>query len=458
MPTPTDLAVFRGVGAVVVDSTTDDAILAVAGSIYRVHGHGASGVVTRIAGDPQAVPGSGDGGSALAAGLGTGGLVAVSPDGTVYVIDTSGRLRSVDGAGVIHTIAGGGAAAVTDGAHSTSVTILPGALAASSGHVYVTQLDSSADVLIFDLNLATGVFHLIAGGGSATVADGLPATSVVLPQSQGLSVRPSDGAVVYGETVVRDGVIRIADGPPYGTAEFDAAGNTYIVRGGAVWKVPAGSHAPLLLYGSSTPISVGSTDLIDTVAVAPDGTTYVVDTSTATPSLLEISGGGAWSGPAPTLAIQAPASSTGYFQGTVTAPPGGPTWRYTVVAAEGTVAPTSPSQGDLVIDGYVAGGTADGEPWTIMQATCGTFACQQAFKPGHMYSFALFAYPDGSPAQVPVVTKTATFPTAAVVRPVRQPPSLPGSVAPPGRHLPVSASGVLSYGHPRHRSARHRVR
>jgi sugar lactone lactonase YvrE len=152
----------------------------------------ATRVITTIAGNGT-YGGSGDGGPATAAELANPVGVAVDSSGDLFVADTwNNRVREVDRAtGVISTVAGNGTRGSSGdgGAAAAAEFYLP------SGIV----IDSSGDLFIADegnervrkVDGATGVITTVAGGGTAGLGDGGPATVAELAGPFGLAIDSS---------------------------------------------------------------------------------------------------------------------------------------------------------------------------------------------------------------------------------------------------------------------------
>jgi RHS repeat-associated protein len=218
----------------------------------------ANGDIETVAGGGQPADGLGDGGAATSARLSLPSAVAVGPDGTLYIADTGHhRVRVVGVSGQITTLAGDGQAGrAGDGGRADFARLRsPRGLA----------IDADGNVIVADTGngrvrriAPDGHISRIAGGGSPAdgVGDGGPATAAGLVSPVGLALTP-DGRVLVvdsGHGLVRsiqqDGTIRsVAGGSPDGQTDgLPATGSTL--------GQPAG------------------------VAVAPDGTLYVTDSST----------------------------------------------------------------------------------------------------------------------------------------------------------------------------------
>src|SRR5207244_1150803 len=127
-----------------------------------------TGILTTISGKPVDPA---DGGPAWAGVLTSPGGVATDASGNVYIADGgSNRVRKIDTSGVITTFAGGGTADVTNGLPATSVHLAPHAVA----------IDPQGNVLIADnvfLRKVQGsTITTIGGTNDYQAADGRVAT------------------------------------------------------------------------------------------------------------------------------------------------------------------------------------------------------------------------------------------------------------------------------------------
>jgi trimeric autotransporter adhesin len=211
-----------------------------AGDIYTVAGNGTFGF-------------SGDGGPATAAKLGFSEGAAVDAAGNLLIADTdNGRIRVVAAttgtfygqamtAGDIYTVAGGGTAGLGDGGPATKAEV---------GDPYGVTVDSAGNVLIPDsgndrirvVAATTGTFYgqamtagdiyTVAGGGTAGLGDGGPATAAELDSPTGVAPDPAGNLVIadFGNARVR--VVAERTGTFYGQAM--TAGDIYTVAGNGI--------------------------------------------------------------------------------------------------------------------------------------------------------------------------------------------------------------------------------
>lgn len=277
-----------------------------------------TGIITTIAGTPDAGGYSGDGGPATKALLYYPEGMAVDASGNVYIADTNNnRVRKVTAAtGIISTVAGdGNLGSPGDGGPATSATLSPGAVALdSSGNLYIAvgcavrkvtiatgiisdyagnytcgdsgdggaataaelgyelghiSLDSAGDLYIADysnnavrkVTTSTGVITTIAGNGSFGFSgDGGPGTSAALNNPEGVAA-------------AANGAIYIADLSNLRIREVSAAGTISTIAGnGTTGPVPTNVQA------TSTPVGVYGNRWYSSLAADALGNIYFADT------------------------------------------------------------------------------------------------------------------------------------------------------------------------------------
>jgi hypothetical protein len=154
------------------------------------------GTLTTIAGD-GASGYDGDNKPATEASLTKPTGLAVTRAGDVLIADQGDqRVRRVDPSGVIHTIAGTGVefSAGDGGAASTASLSYPTSLLVDrSRRMLITEGGSSTRVRSIERD---GTINTIAGGGTSAPANGLLATSAVLPSPTGMVIDPSGSVIV----------------------------------------------------------------------------------------------------------------------------------------------------------------------------------------------------------------------------------------------------------------------
>jgi sugar lactone lactonase YvrE len=201
---------------------------------HRIRKVSTSGIISTVAGDGEQFF-SGDGGSALAAGLDSPSGVAIDSSGRILISDTHNqRVRAVNAQGSISTLAGNGNATFSgDGASATTASLArPMGLASdAAGNVYVADTNNQR------VRMVTGnVITTFAGDGVQDFAgDGGPATSASLNELRGVMPAPS-GDVAIADTgnnrvrIVSDGIINSAPRPG-GTAALQLTGASTDVYG-----------------------------------------------------------------------------------------------------------------------------------------------------------------------------------------------------------------------------------
>jgi sugar lactone lactonase YvrE len=165
-----------------------------AGNLYvvdqyngRVRRRNTDGTVDTIAGDGSQIF-SGDGGSAVTAGMALPTAIAVG-GGNIYVAE-SGRIRKIDHAGTITTFAGG--SGVGCGAHGNFVSVDALALDAH-GTLYAAD-SPCRRVYAID---GTGAINEFAGNGAfGSAAEGVSATQTPLGVPKGVAVDASGNVYI----------------------------------------------------------------------------------------------------------------------------------------------------------------------------------------------------------------------------------------------------------------------
>ncbi|MCA1674133.1 MAG: hypothetical protein LC799_18695, partial [Actinobacteria bacterium] len=212
----------------------------------------ATGIISTVAGNGS-WGFSGDGGPATAAGLERVAGLALDGMGNLYVAETA-RVRKVDTSGIIRTVAGTGESGwSTDTGPATAKRIgaVSGIAVDSAGTLYI------GDYLSHRIRKVTGnTISTFAGGGTANIGDGGPATDARLAVPAGIGSGP-DGSLYVADfddhrirRVDRSGAITTVagtgtpgfsgDGGPATAAQLqnpigvaaDGAGNVYITDSG----------------------------------------------------------------------------------------------------------------------------------------------------------------------------------------------------------------------------------
>ena len=269
------------------------------------------GIITTVAGN--GLRGfSGDGGPATSAKLAEPYGVAVAPDGSLYIADRSNnRIRRVDPDGIITTVAGNGTASFSgDGGPATSATFSfpQGVAVGPDGSLYIV---ASSNARIRRVG-PDGIITTVAGGGTAGLGDGGPATSAQL-RPTGVAIGP-DGSLYVADSsndrirrVGPDGIITTVAGnglrgfsgdggpatsaqlnnPSYGVAAgpdgslyiADSANNRIrrVDPDGIITTVAGNGTASF--SGDGGPATSATLAYPAGIAVGADGTLYVTDNS-----------------------------------------------------------------------------------------------------------------------------------------------------------------------------------
>jgi sugar lactone lactonase YvrE len=180
------------------------------GNVYFVDGYGynhaagrsnsvfkidPSGSITRLAGNTR-TDFSGDGGPGTSASLYSPQAVAVDRSGNVFIVDAGNqRVRRVSSDGRITTAAGGGTAVLGDGGPATSGQLnYPNSIAVNSaGDLFIGEYGRVRKVT------PDGIITTVAGGGANSPGDGGPATSAQLGAAIGVAVDGSGDLFIAEE-------------------------------------------------------------------------------------------------------------------------------------------------------------------------------------------------------------------------------------------------------------------
>ena len=156
---------------------------------HRIRKVGTDGIITTIAGDGF-YDFSGDGGSALEAGINSPSSIAVGANGELYIADYGNyRIRKVDPSGIITTVAGNGQRGFSgDGGPALEAMIHPYAIAiGSEGELYIAD-DVNRRVRKVD---SFGIITTVAGNGQTTFSgDSGLAVNSAINSPKGVAVGP----------------------------------------------------------------------------------------------------------------------------------------------------------------------------------------------------------------------------------------------------------------------------
>jgi trimeric autotransporter adhesin len=199
---------------------------------------------------------TGDGGPALNAALNAISGVAYDSLGNLYIAEAD-RISQVSPQGIITTIAGGGSDSTSNGIPALQAALSPfGGLAVdAAGAVFFTEYSNNRVRKL----TSGGTIATVAGTGAAGFSgDGGPASAAVLNGPYGLAL---DGA---GNLYIADiGNDRIRKVTPAGIIStvipnviasglaFDNNGVAYLAGDGAVYKIAPGASSPTLIGGVS---------------------------------------------------------------------------------------------------------------------------------------------------------------------------------------------------------------
>jgi RHS repeat-associated protein len=254
---PAGSATFSSPNAILV--APDGSVYVDDAGHFRIRRIGVDGIVSTVAGtQTQGSGGAGDGQLATHSSVRffAPEAMALGPDGSLYIADRGdGRIRRVDPAGIISTFAGGGTSTAENISATTARLFSPsGVTVAPDGTVVVADGGLSRKVRRISTQ---GLIRTVAGTGSAgDTGDGGPATAATFTGLSRVSAA-ADGSI-YVTDITRERVrLLTTDGDIVAFACDTAA-------------TGAGNDGPARAANCVTPRGIG---------VAPDGSTYVVESS-----------------------------------------------------------------------------------------------------------------------------------------------------------------------------------
>ena len=157
----------------------------------RIRKVSADGVISTVAGRGLDDFSSGDGGPARSARFATPGAVTTDGSGNVYVVEGS-RIRKISPAGIVTTVAGGGTADLGDGGPATSANLR---LLSCNSLCSGLAVDRAGNLFLADIGNArirkvstAGIITTVAGGGTDSTGRDGPASSAALAEPNSLAV------------------------------------------------------------------------------------------------------------------------------------------------------------------------------------------------------------------------------------------------------------------------------
>jgi uncharacterized protein (TIGR03437 family) len=220
----------------------------------RVRKVSANGVIATVAGNGTGIS-FGDGGQAVLASLDQPCGLAVDASGNLFIADSgNGQIRKVSASGIISTVAGGGSANLGDGGPATAAQLLlPAGIAVDAfGDLFIAD---TGDNRIRKVS-AGGIISTVAGNGARGFSgDGGPATSAALNQPTGVAVDAT-------------GNIFVADAGNNRIRRVSTSGVITTVAGG-------GAGAP----GDGGPATAATLNQPGGIAVDASGNLFIADTT-----------------------------------------------------------------------------------------------------------------------------------------------------------------------------------
>jgi RHS repeat-associated protein len=278
------------------------------------------GIIQAFAGGGSPPDGVGDGGPAPDADLGFANGIAIGPDDSVYVA-AAGRVRRIDRTNVITTVAGDGDTGCDpldpcgDGGAATVAKIFASGVAvAPDGTLFIAELSRRRVRRVGP----DGTILTVAGTGAVpgplTIGDGGPATAAVFEAPNDVALA-ADGTLFIADQVAHrirrvgpDGIITTfagtgafgfdGDGGPATAADLASPQFVTVAADGSVFvadtlnnrirRVTADGVDTTVAGDGDTadavdgePARAGSLDSPAGIAVAPDGTLVIADSSNA---------------------------------------------------------------------------------------------------------------------------------------------------------------------------------
>jgi trimeric autotransporter adhesin len=155
-----------------------------------------SGIITTVAGN-GILGYSGDGGAATSAALGEVTGIAVDGAGNVFIA-SFGVVRKVSPGGIITTVAGGGTAGLGDGGQATGAEVQPWGVAVdSAGNLFIAEYLGRRIRKVSP----NGTITTVAGGGTADLGDGGPATKAQLGRPGAVAVDGEGNLFIADERI-----------------------------------------------------------------------------------------------------------------------------------------------------------------------------------------------------------------------------------------------------------------
>lgn len=244
---------------------------------HRVRKVTTTGTITTVAGNGDQFF-SGDGASAIAAGLDSPSGVAIDSTGRILISDTHNqRVRAVDAQGNISTLAGNGAANFSgDGASAQSASLARpmGIASDSAGNVYIADTNNQRVRII-----SSKVITTLAGDGvQGFSGDGGLAPAASLNESRGVALGASGDVAVADTGNER---VRIVSNNIINTAPVPGGGAPTLLLSGASTDVYGTGQITATLQHDSNPSATRITifDNGQSVALVPlSGNSALYDT------------------------------------------------------------------------------------------------------------------------------------------------------------------------------------
>ncbi|MGC9967116.1 MAG: PKD domain-containing protein, partial [Syntrophobacteraceae bacterium] len=275
----------------------------------RIRRVGPDGIITTVAGNGS-YGYSGDGGPATQAQIYVPVGVAVAPDGSIYIADSgNNRIRRVGSEGIITTVAGNGTRGYGgDGGPATQAQITScGVAVAPDGSIYIADSNNNRIRRVGP----DGIITTLAGNGTRGYGgDGGPGNQAALNYPSAVAVAPDGSIYIADESNYRirrvgsDGIITTVagngtygctgDGGTSAQAEMSFAPGVAVASDGSIYIADESNYrirrvgpdgiittvagnGTFGYSGDGGPSTQARLSYPSKIAVAPDGSIYVVD-------------------------------------------------------------------------------------------------------------------------------------------------------------------------------------
>ena len=265
---------------------------------------GATGIITTVAGNGTSGY-SGDGGPATSAEMNLPTNVAVDSAGNIYIADLDNQVirEVVASTGNISTVAGDGTGGYSgDGGPATSAMLgYPAGVAVDDqGNIYISE---SGNSVVRKVTASTGIITTMVWNGlTGYTGDGDLATAAALTSPSGVAIAAASGYYLASNLYIVDqgnNVVRVVGAYRVAAPTFSPISATYAtpqtvtisdsLSGAAIYYTTDGTTPTASSHLYSGPITVGSTEILNAVAVTGGG--LLTATGTAPYTITQVTPG-----------------------------------------------------------------------------------------------------------------------------------------------------------------------